>query len=57
MKKTENKYVTDINRKISKAEESYKKISFAWLSTKEIGTRIDSLLALARELRSIENQQ
>ena len=43
-----------IERKISALEESYKKIENAWTSSAKIKTRIDSLLALAKELRSIE---
>lgn len=46
--------IKEIERKISTLEESYKKIESAWTSSSKIKTRIDSLLALAKELRNIE---
>jgi hypothetical protein len=43
-----------IEKKITSAEEAYKKISNAWLSAEEVRDRIESLLVLARELRAAE---
>ena len=43
-----------INKKITCAEEDYKRIESAWISAKEIKTRIESLLHLATELRASE---
>ena len=45
-----------LNTKISAAEEGYRCIEKAWCSTKDVSSRIDSLLVLARELRSIEEK-
>lgn len=43
-----------INTKISAAEEGYHCIEKAWHSTKEVTSRIESLLVLAEELRAAE---
>ena len=44
----------EIERKLSEAEESYKKVENAWGSSKEIRSRIDALIELARELKESE---
>ena len=46
--------IEKIEKKITAAEESYKRINGAWLSASEIKGRIDSLLILARELKAAE---
>lgn len=51
-----NEKLEAINEKITDAEESYKQIKNAWLSAEEVNNRIESLLVLARELRSVERK-
>ncbi len=43
-----------INTKTNAAEEGYRCIENAWHSTKEVQSRIESLLVLVRELRTAE---
>ncbi len=45
-----------IEKKITSAEEAYKKISNAWISAEVAKDRIDALLVLARELRAAEKK-
>ena len=46
-----------IERKITYAEESYRRIEEAWSNSKDVTSRIESLLVLARELRAAEEAQ
>jgi hypothetical protein len=46
-----------INTKTSDAEEGYRCIEKAWHSTKDVPSRIESLLVLARELREAEESR
>lgn len=46
-----------IKRKITIAEESYRCIEEAWISTENVASRIESLLVLARELSEAEEAQ
>lgn len=46
--------IDNIKQKITSAEQDYKRIEKVWLSAKEITSRIESLLHIARELRSYE---
>ena len=49
--------IDTVNKKISVAEESYRNINGAWISCREIKSRIDSLIILAKELKAIENKK
>ena len=44
-----------IEKKITSAEEAYKKINSAWISAEDTKDRIEALLVLARELRAAED--
>ena len=46
-----------IGRKITNAEDSYRCIEEAWINAKDVSSRIESLLVLARELRAAEETQ
>ena len=46
-----------LDKKTSAAEEGYRCIEKAWHSTKDVTSRIDSLLVLARELRMAEEHR
>lgn len=43
-----------IKKNATVAKQSYKRIDNAWLCTKDVGSRIDSLLILAEELKRTE---
>ena len=51
-----NEKLETIEKRITAAEESYKEICGAWLNAEEVKNRIESLLILARELRSAEGK-
>jgi hypothetical protein len=51
-----NERIEIIKKKITTAEEAYKRISNAWISADEALNRIESLLVLARELREAEGK-